>query len=209
VMKIDPLQMKRRPDGSYDGEVTPTRFTFTSSRLVYPLRITQISVKDSTEALFYVQAPYKVDLPGDFSYQFSFTPMWSQALGFAIPEKITEEEEAWQKLVSPKVSGYLEKVQQLRSTGHEPATLEWAKRIKKHDMAVLDGLAPYNRQAPKDDIAKLRLLKGHLQPGMFVTKIRKIFRPAEMGRDLEFVRARVGWQEDGIQYFSVLPTSPP
>src|SRR5262249_26250064 len=30
VMKIDTMQMKKRPDGSYDGEVTPTRFTFAS-----------------------------------------------------------------------------------------------------------------------------------------------------------------------------------
>ena len=63
VMKIDTMQMKRRPDGSFDGEVTPTRFQFPSDKLVYPLKITQISVKDHTEALFYVQAPFKVDLP--------------------------------------------------------------------------------------------------------------------------------------------------
>src|SRR5205823_14810216 len=69
VMKIDTTQMKRRADGSFDGEVTPTRFQFATDKLVYPLKITQISVKDKTEALFYVQAPYKVDLPGDMTYQ--------------------------------------------------------------------------------------------------------------------------------------------
>ena len=92
VMKIDPMQMKKRKDGSYEGEVTPTRFTFASEKLVYPLKITQISVKDKTEALFYVQAAHKVDLPGDFSYEFTWTPMWSQATGFAVPEKLTKEE---------------------------------------------------------------------------------------------------------------------
>ena len=90
VMKIDPMQMKKNKDGSYDGEVTPTRFTFASEKLVYPLKITQISVKDKTEALFYVQAAHKVDLPGDFSYEYTWTPMWSQATGFAVPEKLTE-----------------------------------------------------------------------------------------------------------------------
>src|SRR5215208_3763696 len=85
VMKIDAKQMKPRADGTYDGEVTPTRFMFTSEKLVYPLRITQISVKDQTEALFYVQAAGKVDLPGAFSHQFTFVPMWSQAAGFAVP----------------------------------------------------------------------------------------------------------------------------
>ena len=44
VMRIDPKQMKRGADGKYQGEITPTRFTFSSSFLVYPLRITKISV---------------------------------------------------------------------------------------------------------------------------------------------------------------------
>src|SRR5262245_32996640 len=57
VMKIDTMQMKRNKDGTFAGEVTPTRFQFASEKLIYPLKITQISVKDKTEALFYVQAP--------------------------------------------------------------------------------------------------------------------------------------------------------
>src|SRR5262249_36861939 len=67
VMKIDTMQMKRNKDGTFAGEVTPTRFQFASDKLIYPLKITQISVKDKTEALFYVQAPFKVDLQGDMS----------------------------------------------------------------------------------------------------------------------------------------------
>src|SRR5262249_39898431 len=65
VMKIDTMQMKKNKDGSYAGEVTPTRFQFSSDKLIYPLKITQLSVKDKTEALFYVQAPFKADLQGD------------------------------------------------------------------------------------------------------------------------------------------------
>ena len=75
VMKIDTMQMKRNKDGSFAGEVTPTRFQFTSEKLVYPLKITQISVREKTEALFYVQAPFKVDLPGDLTYQYMWVPM--------------------------------------------------------------------------------------------------------------------------------------
>src|SRR5438045_3736764 len=37
VMKIDPKQMKRAADGSYTGDVTPTRFTSSSPRRIYPL----------------------------------------------------------------------------------------------------------------------------------------------------------------------------
>jgi hypothetical protein len=82
VMKIDTMQMKKNPDGTFAGEVTPTRFQFASEQLVYPLKITQISVKDKTEALFYVQAPYKVDLPGELTYQYQWVPMIQNARGW-------------------------------------------------------------------------------------------------------------------------------
>jgi Uncharacterized protein conserved in bacteria (DUF2330) len=209
VMKIDPMQMKKRKDGSYEGEVTPTRFTFASEKLVYPLKITQISVKDQTEALFYVQATHKVDLPGDFSYEYSWTPMWSQATGFAVPEKLTKEETEWFKYVQPKVEGDLKKVNDLRGKKHEPATLEWAKKITDKDVGLLEGKEKYNREAPKEDVEKLKLLKGHVKKGQFVTKMRKVFSKDEMSDDLEFVRARVGDKDDDIEYISILPTSPP
>ena len=63
-MKIDPSQMKRGSGGSYSGNVTPTRFTFQTPELIYPLKITSISVKDHTEALLYIMAPKKVAIPG-------------------------------------------------------------------------------------------------------------------------------------------------
>src|ERR1051326_5570946 len=73
--------MKRNKDGSFNGEVTPTRFQFISEKLVYPLKITQISVREKTEALFYVQAPFKVDLPDDLTYQYTWVPMLQAASG--------------------------------------------------------------------------------------------------------------------------------
>jgi len=208
VMKIDPMQMKKK-DGSYEGEVTPTRFTFASEKLVYPLKITQISVKDKTEALFYVQAAHKVDLPGDFSYEFTWTPMWNQAAGFAIPEKLTKQESEWQKHVQPTVQDDIKKVNDLRTKKHEPATLEWAKKITEKDVGLLEGKEKYNREAPKEDIEKLKLLKGHVKKGQFVTKLRKVFAKDEMSDDLEFVRVRVGDKDDDIECCSILPTSPP
>ncbi len=209
VMKIDPMQMKKKPDGSYAGEVTPTRFRFASGQLIYPLKITQISVKERTEALFYVQAPNKVDLPEDFSYQCTWQTMWNQAAGFAIPEKLTKEEVAWQKHVQPMARDFSQKVKHIRSQLREPATLEWAKKITDNDVGVLGGSKPYNREAPKEDVEKLKLLKGHIQKGEFITKIRKVFTKAEMGDDLQFVRARVGEKDDDMEYYSILPTSPP
>jgi Uncharacterized protein conserved in bacteria (DUF2330) len=209
VMKIDPMQMKKRKDGSYEGEVTPTRFTFASEKLVYPLKITQISVKDKTEALFYVQTSHKVDLAGDFSYEPSFTTMWSQATGFALPEKLTAQETEWQKHVQPKVGDMAKKVNDIRSKKHEPSTLEWAKKITDGDIEVLEGKKAYNRDAPKEDVAKLKELKGHVKKGQFVTKMRKVFSKDEMNEDLEFVRAKVDGKDDDIEHFSILPTSPP
>jgi hypothetical protein len=209
VMKIDPMQLKKKADGTYDGEVTPTRFTFASEKLHYPLKITQISVKDKTEALFYVQTAHKVDLPGDFSYQCTWAPMWNQALSFAIPEKTTPEEAAWQKHVQPLLGDLNKKTAELRGKRHIPATLEWAKKITDNDLGVMEGTKPYNRQAPEADVKNLKILKGHVQKGQFVTKLRRTFSRDEMNDDLEFVRAKLGDKEDNVEYFSILPTSPP
>jgi hypothetical protein len=209
VMKIDPMQMKKKSDGSYDGEVTPTRFSFASEKLIYPLKITQISVKDKTEALFYIQAPHKVDLKGDFSYQYSFAPMWSQATSFAVVEKLSKQESEWQKLIQSRVADYTKKVNDLRGKKIEPATLEWAKKITDKDLGLLDGSEKYNRDAPKADVENLKLLKGHVQKDQFVTKMRKVFTKGEMSDDLEFTRARIDDKDDDIEYFSILPTSPP
>jgi hypothetical protein len=209
VMKIDPIQMKKRPDGTYSGDVTPTRFTFASESLIYPLKITQISVRKETEALFYVQAPHKMDLSGAFSYQPSWETMWSQATGFALPDKLTQQEVNWQKHVQPMMQDFMREVQAIRQKGRQPSTLEWAKRITANDIALLDGTRAYNRTAPQDEIAKLKLLRGHVQQGQFITKIRRVFAKEEMEGDLQFVRASVAGQNDDIEYFSILPTSPP
>lgn len=209
VMKIDPMQMKKRADGSFEGEVTPTRFTFASEKLIYPLKITQISVKDQTEALLYIQAPHKMDLAANWSYEWTFTPLWSQATSYAIPEKLTAAEVAWQKHVTPGLKNCSEKINSLRQMGYPPATLEWAKKLTEKDMAVIDGAARYNRQAPAEDIQKLKILRGHLKQGQFVTKIRKVFTKREMDSDLEFIRAAFDGVNDDMEYFAMLPTSPP
>ncbi len=108
VMKIDTMQMKRSKDGTFVGEVTPTRFQFTSEKLVYPLKITQISVKDKTEALFYVQAPYKVDLPGDNSYQYTWVPMLEAASG-CTPGGLPGRGGQWLDLFKPQIPGLLKR----------------------------------------------------------------------------------------------------
>jgi hypothetical protein len=161
VMKIDTMQMKRNKDGSFDGEVTPTRFQFTSEKLIYPLKITQISVREKTEALFYVQAPYKVDLSGDMTYQYMWYPMVQGAIGCSggIPGK----GDLWLKAFQPQAQGLMARAGELNfrfiagqrpqanNKGHIPTTMEWARKLTKNDIEVFTGKAPYSENVPNVD----------------------------------------------------------
>jgi hypothetical protein len=162
VMKIDTMQMKKNKDGSYAGEVTPTRFSFTSDKFVYPLKITQISVKDKTEALFYVQAPTKIDLQGDMSYQHTWVPMLQAASG-CTPGGLPGYGGDWLKAINDQIPGLLQKNQQLgfnfqagqrpqpNKQGHIPTTMEWARKLTEQDIAILQGKAPYSEIVPNVD----------------------------------------------------------
>jgi hypothetical protein len=162
VMKIDTMQMKKNKDGSYAGEVTPTRFSFSSDKFVYPVKITQISVKDKTEALFYVQAPTKIDLQGDMSYQHTWVPMLQAASG-CTPGGLPGYGGDWLKAIDTQIPGLLQKNQQLgfnfqpgqrpqpNGKGHIPTTMEWARKLTEQDIAILQGKAPYSEIVPNVD----------------------------------------------------------
>ena len=162
VMKIDTMQMKRNKDGTFAGEVTPTRFQFASDKLVYPLKITQISVKDKTEALFYVQAPTKVDLKGDFSYQMTWVPMLQAATG-CTPGGIQGGGEQWVKTFGPQIPALMARARELGfnfvpgqrpqpgKDGCIPTTMEWSRKLTAKDIAVLKGDAPYSEKVPDVD----------------------------------------------------------
>ncbi len=162
VMKIDTMQMKRNKDGTFAGEVSPTRFQFASEKLVYPLKITQISVKERTEALFYVQAPTKVDLQGDFSYQYTWVPMLQAASG-CTPGGLPSRSEAWLKDFAAQTPALLRRSQELNfnfvagqrpqpnNKGHIPTTMEWARKLSADDIKVLTGQAPYSEKVPDVD----------------------------------------------------------
>jgi hypothetical protein len=148
--------------------VTPTRFQFASEKLVYPLKITQISVKDQTEALFYVQAPYKVDLPGDMTYQYQWVPMLQNARGWyqkgifgshELPGKADD----WLDAAKDQIPALLQKGQQLgfafvsgqrpqpNQQGRIATTLEWAKELTADDVKLLKGQVPYSEKLPDPD----------------------------------------------------------
>jgi hypothetical protein len=162
VMKIDTMQMKRNKDGSFTGEVTPTRFQFTSEKLIYPLKITQISVKDKTEALFYVQAPHKVDLQGDNSYQLTWVPMLQAGSG-CMPQGLPGRGGEWLKAYDKQIPALLARAAELdyryvqgqrpqpNKRGHIPTTMEWARKLTEADVKVLGGKAPYSEKLPDVD----------------------------------------------------------
>ncbi len=210
VMKIDPKQMKKNPDGTYAGEVTPTRFTFSSKVPVYPIRITRISVKQTTEALFYFLGKNKADLSGDWSHRYNFIPMWAQAMSFAVPEKITPDEKAWLDHVKPHLDFLRRKTLELQQNRNfQPTRLEYARRLTAEDMGVLDGTVKYDREADKEAIENLKILKGHLRTGLYLTKCRRIFHKDEMTDDLVFVDSTFEGKPDTMEYERILPTSPP
>ncbi|MCC6738774.1 MAG: DUF2330 domain-containing protein [Planctomycetia bacterium] len=130
VMKIDPKQMKKGPSGEYSGEVTPTRFTFASDRCIYPLKITQISVKDKTDALFYVQAADQMDLEGDLSWAHSFRVMYlTFMLGCGANEDQQRELNERNSWVKAKMA---------KDPKFETTKLEWARKLGDEDIAVLE-----------------------------------------------------------------------
>jgi Uncharacterized protein conserved in bacteria (DUF2330) len=168
VMKIDTAQMKKNADGTYAGEVTPTRFKFTSDKFVYPLRITRISVKDKTEALFYVQAPTKCDLEGDWTYQYQWVPMLQNAQGWYAKgifgnHDLPGQADDWIKAIQPRIPELLRRGQQLgfnfvsgrrpqpNAKGHIATTLEWARRLTKDDIGLLKGEVAFGEKVPDPD----------------------------------------------------------
>jgi len=130
VMKIDPAQMKKGPDGSYLGEVTPTRFAFSTAECIYPLKITQLSVKKNTDALFYVQAPSQMDLQADWSWMHSYRSMYlTYMLGCsADPQQQAELQ---------KCDAWLAEKRQ-KDPNYETTKLEWAKALNDRDLSVLE-----------------------------------------------------------------------
>jgi Uncharacterized protein conserved in bacteria (DUF2330) len=168
VMKIDTMQMKKNKDGTFAGEVTPTRFRFASEKIVYPLKITQLSVKDKTEALFYVQAPFKTDLPGELTYQYQWLPMLQNAQGWFAKGTFGSKElpgngDAWLKATKDLRPALLKQGEELgfnfvsgqrpeaNKKGHKATTLEWAKKLTASDVRVLKGEAPYSEKVPDPD----------------------------------------------------------
>ncbi len=162
VMKIDPKQMKKASNGSYTGEITPTRFTFSSTQCFYPLKITQLSVKDQTDALFYVQAPGQMDLPGDWSWMHSYRPMYlTYMLGCGADSQQQSELTRRTEWLSAK---------RAKESNYETTKLEWAKSLGATEMKVLED--------PQKNYGLMGA--GDLPPGAKVTELNDFLREIKM-----------------------------
>lgn len=187
VMKIDPKQMKKAADGSYVGEVTPTRFTFASSSCIYPLKITQISVKDKTDALFYVQAPDQMDLAQEWSWMHSYRPMYlTYMLGCsADPQQQHELQTRTQWLGSMRS----------KDPRYETTKLEWAKKLGDAEMSVLED--------PQKNFGQMGV--GDLPPGArpialedFLTELKAEYQKQKVSFD-DYTKQELARMEDSYQ----------
>src|SRR5262249_37740542 len=131
-------------------------------------KITQISVKDKTEALFYVQAPFKVDLPGDLTYQYQWVPMLQNARGWYNKGIFGEDDlpgkaDGWLDAIKPQIPALLAPCKKLdfnfvsgqrptpNKQGRIATTLEWAKKLTGDDLKVLKGELPFGETLPDPD----------------------------------------------------------
>jgi hypothetical protein len=168
VMKIDTAQLKKNPDGNLSGEVAPMRFQFAADKLIYPLKIMRFSLKDKTDCLFYVQAPTKVDLPGDLTYQYQWIPMLQGAQGWYAKgtfgsHNLPGRGDTWLDACAVQTPALLKLAEDLgfefvrgerpqpNPQGRIPTTLEWAKRLQAEDIRLLKGEAPYCEAVPDVD----------------------------------------------------------
>src|SRR5262249_19220322 len=112
--------------------------------------------------LFYVQAPTKVDLKDNLSYQMTWVPMLQAATG-CTPGGIQGGGEQWLKTFGPQIPGVLAKAQNLGfqfvpgqrpqpgKNGYLPTTMEWARKLTATDIGVLKGTSPYSEKVPNVD----------------------------------------------------------
>jgi len=165
-VRIDPAQLARS-DGLHGVNVRPLRFTFSSEQLVYPLRLDQVSVRDYLDVVFYIQAPYKVDLPGELSYQYQWVALLLNSQG-AYPKEafggeLPGQASKWLQAIKDEAPALVNRGQalgfgftnstrpQANKLGRSATTLEWARRLTAADIKVLKGEAPFGDIVPDPD----------------------------------------------------------
>ena len=204
VMRIDPKEMRKGPSGRLVGELTPTRFTFSTRYPVYPLHITKVSAPNGTDALLYLHSREKLDLAGSASYQFSWTKRLRSAFHIAYPEKLSPNEKNWMQL-EEEARPQLDQLAKTCAAGYPgwtPAQFEWARELTSNDTVF-----PQVRAARvRNDRTLMSKLRGHLKE-QWLVRVRKRFCPKEMESDLTFQTARLAGRADISNHPYLLPNS--
>ena len=116
-----------------------------------------------------MQAPYKVDLPGDMTYQYTWVPMLQAATG-CTPGGIKGGGEEWVKAFGAQIPPLLAARQAARlplhrrgnvrkpnNKGHIPTTMEWARKLTKNDIGILTRQGAVQREGARTSMKASRI----------------------------------------------------
>lgn len=168
LLRIDPAGMRKQGDGIYAGEVQPIGLRFASSQPMVPLRAARLGGKEPLNILFYIQAPVKMDLPGEGSYQYQWLPMLLNSRGVYPKDRFGEgylpaKADDWLKTLGSRAPALVKQGEELgfgfankqrpqpNKHGRTATTLEWSRRLTADDLRVLTDPAAYTERVPDPD----------------------------------------------------------
>ena len=110
-----------------------------------------------------MQAPFKVDLPGDMTYQFQWLTNLTEIRGQLGDQELPESTRKWTKEIAPHTQAVINRGSELgfhiqlgqeikpNQKGRHASTLEWAKKITSDDIKILAGTRPFSDTVPDPD----------------------------------------------------------
>jgi hypothetical protein len=167
VATIDPYYMRTGSNKVFTGRTQPIRIQFRSDTLVWPLHMNRIGVSTSCDTTFYLQTPYKIDLPDDFTYQYMWIALLRSSQGKFGNETskntLVGGGHAWLDSVRD-LRGSIEnqaatfgfefeagKRPQANADGFVPSSLDWCKKLNDVDLHLLSGKSRYSDRIPDVD----------------------------------------------------------
>ncbi len=115
-----------------------------------------------------MQAPFKIDLPGDLTYQYQWVPMLQNAQGWYAKGTFASKSlpgngDDWLRATKELRPGLIAQGKKLgydfvqgqrpepNEKGHIATTLEWAKKLTPADLKLLKGEAAFGEKVPDPD----------------------------------------------------------
>src|SRR5207253_4333279 len=131
----------------------------------------------------YVQAPFKVDLPGDLSWQFHWLAMLNHTVNNFGPDDLLEPNRKWLGAIQQNAPKLMQRGGELgfsfplgeelpaNKQGHRPSSLQWAKKLTADDIKMLSGDVPYSETVPDPDFGFTRQDLDDPKRSAAVTKV--------------------------------------